>query len=152
MLKIDLKAIELLAKEIIERANCRLYDIEFNEVSRILKIFIDREQGGITIKDCEMISNAVSDALDTANLIDFRYTLEVSSPGIGRFLTRPEHFQWALGRLAEINLKNRRVKCYIRYVTDESITIAEDSGEIIIPLKEIIKAKTSEEFDYGKRR
>jgi len=152
MVKIDIPKIELLVKNIIETMNFRFYDIQFNEVSRTLKIFIDREQNGITIKDCERISNAVAEALDNAEVIDFHYTLEVSSPGIERHLTRPEHFQWARGKLAEIALKDKKIKGYIRDANEHSVTIAQTEGEIVIQLQEIIKAKISEEIDYGKRR
>ncbi len=152
MHKVDLNIIEKIVKPIIEQMDFRLYDLDYNEVSRTLKVYVDRENGGVTIKDCEVISNSISDALDAENVIDFEYTLEVSSPGIERFLTKPEHFQWATGKMAEITLRNRRLKGYIRTADAESVTIAQDSEEVVIQLSDIIKAKISEEIDYGKRR
>jgi ribosome maturation factor RimP len=152
MRKIELSKVETLVKEVIESMEIRLYDMQFNEVSRTLKIFIEREQGGVTIKDCEKVSKSISEALDRSNLIDFQYTLEVSSPGIERYLTKPEHFQWARGKLAEIILKEKKIKGYIRDADEQSVTIAQSSGEVVIHLQEIITAKISEEFEYGKRR
>ncbi len=152
MLKIDLSKIEILVKNIIEPMNFRFYDIQFNEVSRTLKIFIDHEQTPVTIKDCEKVSNAISAELDRENLIDFHYTLEVSSPGIERHLKRPEHFQWARGKQAEIVLKDKRIRGYIRDADENSVTIAQDSGETVIKLPTIIKAKIIEELNYDKRR
>lgn len=152
MHKIDLQKIESIVKDVIESMDFRMYDLQFNDVSRTLKVFIDREKCGITINDCERVSNALSDVLDNSNLIDFHYILEVSSPGIERHLTRPEHFQWARGRMAEIILKDKRIKGYIREVDENSVRIAQESGEVIISFKEIIRAKSTEEFNYGKRR
>ncbi len=152
MYKIDLQRIETMIKEIVEPLDFRLYDLQFNEVSRTLKVFIDREQGGITIKDCEKVSNALSETLDNSNIIDFQYTLEVSSPGIERNLTRPEHFQWARGKMAEITLKDKRIKGYIREADQNSVRIVQAAEEVIIKFDEIIKAKITEEIDYGKRR
>ncbi|MGB9720916.1 MAG: ribosome maturation factor RimP [bacterium] len=150
MYKIELPKIESLIRSIIEPMDFRLYDIQFNEVSRTLRIFIDRDQGGVTIKDCERVSNVVSEELDKSDLIDFQYTLEVSSPGVERYLTRPEHFQWARGKLAEINLKHNKIKGYIREASAHSVTIAQQSGETVIKLQDIVKAKIVEEIDYGK--
>uniref|UniRef100_A0A7V0Z4T2 Ribosome maturation factor RimP n=1 Tax=candidate division WOR-3 bacterium TaxID=2052148 RepID=A0A7V0Z4T2_UNCW3 len=152
MYKIDLQSIETLIKEIVEPLDFRLYDLQFNEVSRTLKVFIDREQGSITIKDCEKVSNALAEALDNSNIIDFQYTLEVSSPGIERNLTRPEHFQWARGKMAEITLKDKKIKGYIREVDQNSVRIVQATEEVIIKFDDIIKAKITEEIDYGKRR
>jgi ribosome maturation factor RimP len=150
MHKVDLQKIETIVKGIIEPMDFRIYDIQFNEVSRTLKIFIDREQGGITIRDCERVSNAISNVLDNYDIIDFQYTLEVSSPGIERHLSRIEHFQWARGKMAEITLKDRKIRGYIREAGENSVKVAQGSGEVIIKYSEIVRAKLSGEFDYGK--
>ena len=67
-----------------------------------LRIFIDRP-GGVGIEDCENLSRAVSGPLDELDPVPGSYCLEVSSPGINRELTRPEHFQAFAG--ADITVK-----------------------------------------------
>lgn len=57
-----------------------------------LQIMAERPEGGIEIEDCARISTAVSAALDVADPIEDAYTLEVSSPGIDRPLTRLKDF------------------------------------------------------------
>lgn len=57
-----------------------------------LQIMADRPQGGIEVDDCAAISNAVSAVLDVEDPILDAYTLEVSSPGIDRPLTRLKDF------------------------------------------------------------
>lgn len=64
--------------------------------TRILQIMADRPEGGIDIEDCARISTAVSAMLDVADPLEDAYTLEVSSPGIDRPLTRLKDFDaWA---------------------------------------------------------
>lgn len=61
-----------------------------------LQIMADRPEGGIVVEDCARISTAVSAILDVEDPIESNYTLEVSSPGIDRPLTRLKDFDaWA---------------------------------------------------------
>jgi ribosome maturation factor RimP len=64
--------------------------------SKTLQIMADRPEGGIEVEDCAKISTAVSAVLDVEDPLDDAYTLEVSSPGIDRPLTRMKDFDaWA---------------------------------------------------------
>lgn len=144
--------IAVLIKQVVEDMNFRLYDVNYNIVSRILKVYIDRADNGVTIEDCKRVSMSVSAALDSSDLIKSSYTLEVSSPGIERLLTRPEHYEWVLGKLAEFDLGSRKIKGHIRGVGEEGVTIAWGSGEEFILFSAIVKARVMEEIDYGKRR
>lgn len=58
----------------------------------ILQIMAERPEGGIEVDDCAAISTAVSATLDVEDPIEDNYTLEVSSPGIDRPLTRLKDF------------------------------------------------------------
>ena len=58
----------------------------------------------MTLDDCEAMSRAVNDPLDEADPISQAYFLEVSSPGIERELTRPEHFEAMKGRDVSVHL------------------------------------------------
>ena len=62
-----------------------------------LRLFIDKE-GGVTIDDCVDMTHAVNPVLDREDPISQEYLLEVSSPGLERKLTRPEHFARYLGK------------------------------------------------------
>lgn len=64
--------------------------------TRTLQIMAERPDGGIEVDDCARISTAVSAILDVEDPIEDNYTLEVSSPGIDRPLTRLKDFDtWA---------------------------------------------------------
>lgn len=71
-------------------------------LKKTLQIMADRPDGGIDVDDCAKISTAVSAALDVEDPISEPYTLEVSSPGIDRPLTRLKDFDVWIGYEARI--------------------------------------------------
>jgi len=72
----------------------------------VLQIMAERDDGMLDIDDCEIISQAVSPALDVEDPITGEYALEVSSPGMARPLTRPIDFQRWEGEDAKIELQD----------------------------------------------
>ena len=98
-------AVTSIAKPIAEKLGLILWDVKFVKegASWYLRIFIDKP-GGVTLDDCEAMSRAVNDPLDEADPINQAYFLEVSSPGIERELSRPEHFEAMKGRDVSVNL------------------------------------------------
>ena len=81
-------------KPIAEGLGLTVWDVRFVKEGALwyLRIFIDKPEG-VGIEDCEAMSRAVNGPLDALDPIDGSYCLEVSSPGINRELTRPEHFE-----------------------------------------------------------
>lgn len=67
-----------------------------------LQIMAEREDGTMTVEDCEEVSRAVSPALDVEDPIEKAYHLEVSSPGIDRPLVRKSDFSAWAGHLAKV--------------------------------------------------
>jgi ribosome maturation factor RimP len=73
--------------------------------SRVLRIFIDKP-AGVTHADCEFISQHVGTVLDVEDVIPgSRYTLEVSSPGVERKLSKPRDFERFVGQKVKIALR-----------------------------------------------
>ena len=91
---------EELAAPILEEMGLQLWDVVYEKEGSgwYLRYYVDKE-GGIDINSCEAFSRAISDVLDEADPIDGSYTLEVSSPGIERALTRDWHFEALMGQL-----------------------------------------------------
>lgn len=109
---------------------------------RILQIMADRPEGGIEVDDCAKISTAVSAILDVEDPIEDNYTLEVSSPGIDRPLTRLKDFEIWKGWEARIETTElidgrRRFKGALAGVEDDEVLILlEEAGEeVTIGLK-----------------
>ena len=74
--------------------------------NRVLRIYIDKPQG-VTHGDCEFISQNVGTILDVEDVIpgDQGYTLEVSSPGVERKLTKPRDFERFTGQKVKVTLR-----------------------------------------------
>ena len=98
-----------LAADAIEKAGCRLWDVEYVKEGGTwyLRVLLDKE-GGVDILDCERVSRTVSDLLDEADPIAGSYTFEVSSAGAERPLKRPSDFQRFLGSPVLVKLYKAR--------------------------------------------
>ncbi|MFC6688965.1 ribosome maturation factor RimP [Jhaorihella thermophila] len=102
-----------------------------------LQIMADRPEGGIEVDDCAEISNAVGAVLDVEDPILDAYTLEVSSPGIDRPLTRLKDFEAFEGYEAKIETNQpidsrRRFRGVLAGVEGDEVLInvaAPGSGE-----------------------
>ena len=96
---------EELLKPIAESAGVTIYDVEYVKegADYYLRAYIDKPDG-VNIGDCETVSRALSDALDADDFIPDAYILEVSSPGLGRKLTKDRHLEASLGEEVEVKL------------------------------------------------
>lgn len=100
----ETKTEELLG-DIVQRYEVEIYDVEYLKEGQdyYLRVYIDKP-GGVTIDDCENVSRALSDVLDEQDFIPDAYILEVSSPGLGRALTRDRHLEKSIGQEVDIRL------------------------------------------------
>lgn len=103
-----------------------------------LQIMADRPNGGIIVDDCAAISTAVSAALDVEDPIEDKYTLEVSSPGIDRPLTRFKDFDIWEGYEAKIETSEqidgrKRFKGILRGTEGSEVLIElDENGEDVV--------------------
>ena len=102
---------------------------------KTLQIMADRPAGGIEVDDCAQISTAVSAVLDVEDPIDAAYTLEVSSPGIDRPLTRLADFEAWEGHEARLETNEmidgrRRFKGVLRGTDGDEVLIEIAEGTI----------------------
>lgn len=102
-----------------------------------LRLFIDHPDG-VTLSLCERVSGHLTTYRE-------RYSLEVSSPGQDRPLTKPQHFTRFLGRRARLRLREPR--CEVASVTGElvgaserDVTIAASDGVVTIPYEQIARS------------
>ena len=113
-----------------------------------LQIMIDRLDGSnITVDDCATVSRAVSDILDEKDPIEGQYSLEVSSPGLDRPLTKLEHFQRYNAYEAKIETScevegRKRFKGKLSGVESNGLVhINMNDQDYAIPFADINKAK-----------
>ena len=122
--------VELLLAEVVSGSTLRLY--------------IDHPDG-VTLALCERVTAALNDYRD-------RYSLEVSSPGQDRPLTKPQHFRRFLGRRARVRTREapegaaasggggRSVTGELVGATEREVTIAADNGVVSIPYEHIVRS------------
>lgn len=99
-----LERVELIVNDIID-ISYELVDIEYEKEGPYyyLRVFLDKESG-ITLDDCQLISEKLSDVLDKEDFIKDQYFLEISSPGIDRPLKKDKDFERFKGEDIEIKL------------------------------------------------
>lgn len=89
-------------------------EVSGNSSSKLLRLFIDKSIGSIDLVDCEKVSNQVMEILSNVDFIDFKYRLEVSSPGIDRTFFAFEQHKEFIGDLIEIKFRNENKNKTIR--------------------------------------
>lgn len=145
-----------MVRPITEELGLRLWDVRFEKEGSLwyLRVIIDKD-GGVNINDCEDVSRRLSPILDEKDPIDHGYTLEVSSPGVGRELKKPEHFAANIGKAVHVR--------FIRPVEGERDFYGElaafDGGQVSVmideetqmnfSLSETAFVKLDEEIDMG---
>ncbi|TGY64038.1 ribosome maturation factor RimP [Limosilactobacillus reuteri] len=96
-----------LVTPILQDHDFYLYDLEFVKEGKswYLRVYIDKD-GGITLEDCALVSDELSEALDNVepDPIPQAYFLEVSSPGAERPLKKEEDYQRAIDHYIHISL------------------------------------------------
>jgi ribosome maturation factor RimP len=109
-----------------------------------LRLFIDHPDG-VTLGVCERVSGHLSDYRD-------RFSLEVSSPGQDRPLTKPQHYSRFLGHRARVRLRDateghkqsappsKTVVGELVGASDRDVTIAAQEGVVTIPYEQIVRS------------
>jgi len=103
----------------------------------LVRLFIDHPQG-VSLDLCERVSNHLTMVRET-------YALEVSSPGIERPLSKPEHFRRYVGRRARVRTRGhhegrRSFTGELLGATDDTVTVAADTGVVSIPYADITRS------------
>ncbi len=136
----------------------------------LMQIMAERPEGGIEVDECAQISTAVSAVLDVEDPIIDAYTLEVSSPGIDRPLTRIKDFETFEGYEAKLETQElidgrKRFKGVLAGVEGDEVLINITEGTVGLQfdwladaklvltdelIKEMLKARKAQGFDENK--
>lgn len=95
-----------MAEPVVASMGLELVELEFQREPRgwVLRLYIDRQEGGVSLDDCTAVSRELGDLLDAKDPIEHPYNLEVSSPGLERPLRRPKDFRRWAGSKVKITL------------------------------------------------
>ena len=162
---VDPSQLTALAEPIAAEIGCALYDVQWRGGTLVV-LATASEGGAIGVEALTKLSRRLSAVLDAADLIDGRYVLEVSSPGLERSLRRPEHFAGAVGERAVIRTSGPLRRRIVGEILEAdrsavSIRIEETSGSageeqgiqpgpgqtLSVPFGDIAKARTT--FEWG---
>jgi ribosome maturation factor RimP len=134
-------------------------DIELVEIqlkgagnARLLRVYIDKP-GGVTHGDCELISERFGKLLDEEDLIpEASYTLEVSSPGIERRLSKPRDFERSVGQKIRLAVQppgetRRQLEGRLAHFANGSLEVEVAPGNLVrVPLDTVQKANLKFEW------
>lgn len=149
---LDLRVAEII-EPVLTSMDYRLVRVRLmNQNGLTLQIMAERNDGTMTVEDCEAVSTAISPVLDVEDPVDKAYHLEVSSPGIDRPMVRKSDFVRWQGHIVKcetsIMIDNRkRFRGKIVETNDEGFTIERDQvayGEapsVTIPFTALSEAK-----------
>ena len=139
-----IKLVREISKSITDENDYDLVDVEFVKEgpNHFLRIYIDKA-GGVTIDDCQIVSEALNSKLDEINPIDVSYYLEVSSPGLDRPLKTDKDLKRNLNKDVEIKLYKQldNKKKYDGKLVDfneNEIIIENIKGDKILLPKEVV--------------
>ncbi len=152
------ETVKQVVKPILDKHSFYLFDVEFVKENKswYLRVYIDK-QGGITIDDCVLVSDELSEKLDglDPDPIPQQYFLEVSSPGAERPLRNDEELQQAIGEYVHISLyqnldKQKAFEGFLVAVSDSTLTLKNDQwgkeNQREIPRNLIAKSRLAIKF------
>jgi len=141
-----------LVRPVVEGLGYELWELEYSprRGNALLRVYIDARHG-ISLDDCERVSHAVSEVLDTVDPLPERYELEVSSPGLDRPLRTREQFERYVGSAVYVELAapqegRRRFKGPLGAVGETAIEIVVDGKPYALPIAAIRKAHVAPEY------
>lgn len=144
-----------LAKPLCGELGLELWDVKFEKegATWYLRVFIDKD-GGINIADCENFSRPFNKLLDETDPISQSYVFEVSGPGLGRELRKPEHFERFIGekiRIRFIRARNgeKEAVCTLKGYSKPNITVQFEGSDDddIISLSDCAYVKLNDDQD-----
>lgn len=152
MAKVDVigRVQELLA-EFISGKDLEIYNVEYRKEGPEwkLRVYLDKPEDSetefVNIEECEEVNRYLSDKLDEIELIDRKYTIEVSSPGMDRELIHDKDFQRFAGWVVEVRLYEplngqKNFEAVLLGRTEEDVIQLDVDGERMeIPHKKISK-------------
>lgn len=144
-----------LVEPLASSEGLELVDVQYRpEGGRtVLRLLIDRLEGGVTLDQLAAVSREVGDLLDAHDVIHGRYHLECSSPGLDRPLVRPAHFARAVGSRVRVRTRQpiaerRQFRGVLEAATDDAITVRDTTGAAVtLPFTAIDKANI--EYDFA---
>ncbi|WP_405329391.1 ribosome maturation factor RimP [Ruminobacter sp.] len=147
MATIEQRVAELVAP-VLEEKGIELWGVKLinNPKRTTLQIFIDRKDGGVTIDDCTNVSLELNGIMDVEDLFNHPYFLEVSSPGLDRYLFTFEQVCAYIGREMNVEVSmpianRRRFRGVLEKVDGDLLFLKVDNDVYEIAWPNVSKAQ-----------
>ncbi len=124
----------------------------------VVRLLLDREEGGVTLADCESVSRQASVLLDAHDPFPGAFTLEVSSPGIDRKLYNEKDFARFEGRAVRVRMRPgwpapRVIDGILEGRTDGVIRVRDRSGATReLPESHVFETRLAPDLDESLKR
>jgi ribosome maturation factor RimP len=132
----------------LEQEEIGLVDLQFTKQGRdaLLRLFVDRASGGITLEECSHLNREIGNLLDLHDIIKTKYILEVSSPGLDRPLKGRSDFLRAKDKFLRFFLSEPiegkiELEAQVKEVNAESVTVEVEGKTFSLYLPKINRAK-----------
>ena len=150
--------VEGIVRPVVEDLGLRLWDVRFEKEGPdwFLRILIERDTP-LDTDTCEDVTRAIDPLLDEADPIEQSYYREVGSPGLGRRLTRDEHFARYLGEKVAVRLirpdesGRRDYEGILKAKEGPDVTVETENGPITFALAAASSVKLCDDEDLFKR-
>ncbi|MCX5700732.1 MAG: ribosome maturation factor RimP [Candidatus Omnitrophica bacterium] len=143
-----IKELQSLLSDFLKDQNMDLVDIIYRYEGRdlFLRVLADKTQGGINLDECAQLNRAISVILDERNILQERYVLEVSSPGLDRVLKTEKDFMRTLNKDVKVFLSEQTSgklewDGVVKNVDSNFVHLDIGQKVLEIPLNKINKAK-----------
>ena len=147
------QVLKQLLQPVVEALDCELWGIELQMggKTKLLRIYIDRDDIGVGIDDCERVSRQASAILDVEDIIAGEYVLEVSSPGMDRPLYELDHYARYVGEEVSLRLRfpyegRRNYKGRLKAIEGDEVVVVVTDNEFLFPVEGIEKANLVPQF------
>ena len=143
--------IEKIVLPVLKEMELELVDIEYLQEGGYwyVRIYIEKLDGDVSLDDCAKVSMAVEDDID--KLIDKKFFLEISSPGVERPLKREKDYIRFTGSKIKVSLKHKinekkNFEGRLSKFENDTVFLMTDDEELEIPFKEVRKANLVYDF------
>lgn len=147
MIKDPLKRIEELALPLVEQADMFLVDIELKQQDmNVVWVYVDSEKGGVNLDVCSRISRELSFQVESEEIFQKSYRLNVSSPGLSRPLSDKRQYGKNVGRTIKVKYRHNgeydKTEGILKEVADNSVKIEDENDQILtIAFDDLVETK-----------
>ena len=142
------RRLQEFVEPVVRSEGLMLVELQWRPEKRgnVLRLYVERPEGGVTLDECAVVSRQVSDLLDVEDLIPAHFHLEVSSPGLTRLLKTRHEFEIFAGRTIRLTVKDdlggsETLNGRLKGLVGDEVLVECDGRIRAVPLNQVAKAK-----------